>query len=106
MPRFYFELVENGVTAESHYGLELHEQAVDELDLAVELAEILARRAVDETAGPVIVTISDEAKNPFARIRLSPNGQAPTAGPAEAPTNRQVFCFEDEFPRRPKLMIN
>jgi hypothetical protein len=72
MPRFHFELTEDGTIAKSHYGLELHEIAVDDLDEAVDLAQILARRAVDETGGSVVVTISDEAKHPLARLRLSP----------------------------------
>jgi hypothetical protein len=97
MPRFHFELVENAVIAERHYGLELHEIAVDELDSAVELARLLAERAAEHTMGPVIVTISDEAKNPFARIRISPNGEAPMAG-AEGPANTQDLRFEEPAP--------
>jgi hypothetical protein len=102
MPQFHFELVENGVIVENHYGLELHEIAVDDLDLAVDLAQILARRAVDETGEPAMVTINDEAKNPFARVRLSPNSEA-TAEPVEEPANTQVPRFEILPSSRPRI---
>jgi hypothetical protein len=95
MPRFYFELVEDGVIAKSHYGLELHEIAANDLDLAVDLAQILARRAADETSGPVMVTISDDAKHPLARIRLSPESEAPMSGPAEEAANQEALYFEE-----------
>jgi hypothetical protein len=72
MRRFHFELVEGGVIARSHHGLELHEIAVDELDSAVDLAHLLAQRAAEKTSARVTVVISDEAKQPFARITLDP----------------------------------
>src|SRR5262249_9626741 len=105
-PRFYFELVENGVIAQSHYGLELHEIAADNLDSAVDLARVLAERAAEHTMRPVVVTISDDEKNPFARIRLSPKDQAPMAGPAEEPANTHALRFEGPRPSRPRLIID
>jgi hypothetical protein len=85
MPRFYFELKEDGVIVRSHYGLELHEVAVNDLDTAVDLAHLLAKRAAaDSENGPVVVTISDEARNPFARITLSSKNGAAMGRPAAA----------------------
>ena len=104
MPRFHFELVENGVVAEHHYGLELHEIAVDELDSAVDLARLLAERATESTMEPVTVTISDEAKNPFARVRLSPKSRRPIDGRSEEVAKTQVVRLEG-VSRRPRLMI-
>ena len=77
MPRFHFELIEDDEIAKSHYGLELHEIAVNELDSAVDLAQLLAQRAANCTSGPVVVTISDEKRHPFARVRLLPERQVP-----------------------------
>lgn len=106
MPRFHFELLENGVIAERHYGLELHEIAVDQVDSAVDLARLLAERAVESTMGSVTVTISDAAKNPFARIRLSPKSDEPTGRPAEDPANTEVQRFDDVSLTRPRLIIS
>ena len=99
MPRFHFELIEDGVIARSHYGLELHAIAVDDLDSAVDLAQLLARRAVDRTMRSVVVTISDHAKNPIARIRLSPKGEAARYGPAGEAANAPTLLF-DAVPAR------
>ena len=84
MRRFHFELVEGGVIASSHYGLELHEIAVDDLDSAVDLAHLLARRAAEQISGPVTVVISDESKHPFARITLDPRTVHSDAGTPRA----------------------
>ena len=72
MRRFHFKLLERGVLTTSHHGLELHEIAADELDSAIDVAHLLARRAAEKTSGPVTVEISDEADHPFARIHLDP----------------------------------
>jgi len=106
MPRFHFELVENALIAKRHYGLELHEIAVDELDSAVQVARLLAERAAVCTMGLVTVTISDEAKNPFARIRFSKKGEAPMAGRAEEPANTQAPRFVGQPRSRPRLIID
>jgi hypothetical protein len=99
MPRFHFELIEDGAIAQSHCGLELHEIAVDELDLAVDLAHLLAKRAAESTMGPVTVTISDEAKRPFARVRLMPKNDAPSEGPAANEAALPPVLYLEEVPR-------
>src|SRR4051812_26269385 len=110
MPRFYFELKEDGVIVRSHYGLELHEVAVNDLDSAVDLAHLLAKRAAaDNGNGPVVVTICDEARNPFARITLSSRNEAVTGRPAAA--NAQTLHFQQvshqasEIDERSRLRI-
>lgn len=106
MPRFHFELVEDGVIAESHYGLELHEIAANELDSAVDVARLLAERASESTMGPVTVTISDAGKNPFARLRLSRKSETPSYGSARQPANTQLLPFEEASLSPPRLIID
>jgi hypothetical protein len=67
MPRFYFDMVENGVaTAADNTGLEIADLDTAEFETAVVLANMMA----DAESLTISVVIRDATKLPVARVKL------------------------------------
>jgi hypothetical protein len=71
MPRYYFQVVEDGVVAVDQKGLEIEELDTAELDAAIAMAEMMANRASAEGTHTITVLISDETKQVVARVILT-----------------------------------
>jgi hypothetical protein len=71
MQRFYFDLVEDGVSVSDASGIVLPELDLAELEAAGAIAQMMADRVSRSEQHSVAVVIRDSAHTPVARVSLT-----------------------------------
>jgi hypothetical protein len=71
MPRFYFDVIEDGVSAADDDGVLVDKLEDAEQEVAEVLAESVVNRALDASRYDVQIIIRDQERKPVTRLRLT-----------------------------------